>query len=89
LRDRQLGIIVEDFLAFWGKASGAVEGGPPFHSAAYHNRDVAAAADALLLANSRRLLHMSHLLGTLPENAHRTLPPACAPPSPELHPGLS
>ncbi len=64
---------MEDFLEFWGKASGAVEGEPNFHPVAYHNLDVAAAAAALLHANARHLIHMSQWLGTSPDNARRVI----------------
>lgn len=62
-----------DYLKFWGKAGSALEGEPASHPAAYHCLDVAAAAEALLDANPRRLARLAALLETTPDNARRCL----------------
>ena len=41
----------QNYLRFWGKQRGAIDGGANWHAAAYHCLDVAASARALLEAN--------------------------------------
>jgi len=60
-----------DYREFWGKARRAREAEPLWHPVAYHSLDVAAVAEALLVACPRRLEHLALLLGTPPENAKR------------------
>jgi CRISPR-associated endonuclease/helicase Cas3 len=61
------------YLQFWGKAGGVRPGEPAWHPNAYHCLDVAAVADALLIASPRKLVALSSLLGTSPANARRLL----------------
>lgn len=58
-------------LQFWGKAGGDRPGEPAWHPLPYHSLDVAAAADALLSHNPRKLNVIATLLGTDPQNARR------------------
>ena len=51
-----------DYLKFWGKQRGAVEGGPAWHAAAYHCLDVAASARALLQSNDLLRRRLAELL---------------------------
>src|SRR5262249_36404452 len=62
-----------DYRLFWGKAGGEQTGEPGWHPVAYHCLDVAAAADALLAVNPRKLAVLARLLGTSEENAKRVL----------------
>ena len=58
-----------DYLQFWGKAGGVRIGEPAWHPNAYHCLDVAASAEALLIASLRKLDMLARLLGTSPDNA--------------------
>jgi len=62
-----------DYRLFWGKTGGEQAGEPSWHPVAYHCLDVAAAADALLAVNPRKLAVLARLLGTSKENAQRLL----------------
>jgi CRISPR-associated endonuclease/helicase Cas3 len=62
-----------DYLQFWGKAGGERIGEPAWHPNAYHSLDVAASAEALLLASPRKLAMLARLLGTSPDNALRLI----------------
>jgi CRISPR-associated endonuclease/helicase Cas3 len=55
-----------NYLKFWGKQRGAIEGGADWHAAAYHCLDVAASANALLEANDLLRRQLAGLLA-LPE----------------------
>ena len=57
------------YLQFWGKAGGVRIGEPAWHPNAYHCLDVAASAEALLIASLRKLDMLARLLGTSPDNA--------------------
>ncbi|MEQ1717314.1 MAG: CRISPR-associated endonuclease Cas3'', partial [Hyphomicrobium sp.] len=59
------------YLKFWGKAGGVVGAEPAWHPVAYHCLDVAAVADALLVAHPRRLETLARLLQTDLYNARR------------------
>lgn len=61
------------YLQFWGKAGGGRTGEPAWHPNAYHSLDVAASAEALLLASPRKLELVARLLGTSPVNARRLI----------------
>ena len=58
-----------DYLQFWGKAGGVRIDEPAWHPNAYHCLDVAASAEALLIASPRKLAMLARLLGTSPDNA--------------------
>jgi CRISPR-associated endonuclease/helicase Cas3 len=51
-----------DYLRFWGKQKGAVEGGATWHAAAYHCLDVAASVQALLQTNDLLRHRLAKLL---------------------------
>jgi CRISPR-associated endonuclease/helicase Cas3 len=51
-----------DYLRFWGKEKGAVEGGATWHAAAYHCLDVGASARALLESNDLLRRRLAELL---------------------------
>ena len=51
-----------NYLKFWGKQRGAIEGGANWHTAAYHCLDVAASANALLEANDLLRRQLAGLL---------------------------
>jgi CRISPR-associated endonuclease/helicase Cas3 len=55
-----------NYLKFWGKQRGAIEGGANWHAAAYHCLDVAASANALLEANDLLRRQLAELLA-IPE----------------------
>jgi CRISPR-associated endonuclease/helicase Cas3 len=63
----------EAYLSFWGKAGGELNEEPSTHPLAYHSLDVAACADALLLAHPRTLAKVAGLLGTSSDNARRCI----------------
>lgn len=64
---------IEPYFRFWGKARNTVDCGPPTHPLAYHNLDVAACADALLMGHPRTLAKIAALFGTSADNARRCL----------------
>lgn len=66
-----------NFLAFWGKARPSREGGPGWHPIAYHLLDVAAVAEALLLARPLAAWRSARSLGLHVDDA-RTLVVALA-----------
>jgi CRISPR-associated endonuclease/helicase Cas3 len=51
-----------NYLKFWGKQKGAIDGGANWHAAAYHCLDVAASANALLEANGPLRRQLARLL---------------------------
>jgi CRISPR-associated endonuclease/helicase Cas3 len=51
-----------NYLRFWGKQRGALDGGANWHAAAYHCLDVAASAQALLQGNDQLRRRLAELL---------------------------
>ncbi len=64
---------IPEYLHYWGKAGGARGDEPAWHPLPYHCVDVASVADALLLANPRKLNRLANLLGPPPDNARRLI----------------
>lgn len=71
LRFTGLEIVKPAYLSFWGKAGGVVGSEPAWHPIAYHSLDVAVVADALLVAQPRRIEAIARLLQTDPETARQ------------------
>lgn len=59
-----------DILKFWGKAMSSANATVPYHPAAYHLLDVAAVADALLVARPLARERAARLLGLPVSEAH-------------------
>lgn len=62
-----------EFLTFWGKAQPGSDAAHPWHPAAYHLLDVAAAAEAILDARPLALRRGAWLFGLPPDDARRLL----------------